>query len=183
MKSRIDYSEDIISALDGIYDQYAGRIYHYVLTMVGLQTDAEDVLQGLFLKLMRMGDKMRQIEDIKNYLLVSARNEALRLIGKKKSLRQVKEDYAKIALVEAGPDTSIEEAAAVNHALKHLPVEQREVVMLKVYQELSFKEIGELIGVSLDTAASRYRYAMDKLKAELKTTHRGDAESAEVYRN
>lgn len=164
MHSKIDPAQDDISVLGNIYDQYADRLYHYLLTLLRSETDAEDVLQGLFLKLIRMGNKMKSIKNLTAYLFASARNEALRIINQKKESQEGKEELGKIMLVEAGPDTTIEETESVNRALINLPQEQREVVVLKVYQGLSFKEISELLGIPLDTAASRYRYAIEKLR-------------------
>lgn len=54
---------------------------------------------------------------------------------------------------------------ALEQALRLLPPEQREVIHLKVYEGLTFQEIAALIDESINTVASRYRYAMDKLRA------------------
>jgi RNA polymerase sigma-70 factor (ECF subfamily) len=61
---------------------------------------------------------------------------------------------------------------ALETALASLPVEQREVVVLKVYEGLSFKEIAELTDISINTIASRYRYAIEKLRGVLSATER-----------
>ncbi len=55
----------------------------------------------------------------------------------------------------------------LEESLKQLPVEQREVLVLKVWGELTFPQIGELMGVSHNTAASRYRYALAALRQRL----------------
>ncbi len=55
----------------------------------------------------------------------------------------------------------------VEDALRALPSEQREVVYLKVYEGLTFREIGERCGVGANTAASRYRYALEALRSVL----------------
>ena len=70
-------------------------------------------------------------------------------------------------LVAPRNGASLEEAEAVNAALAALPSEQREVVVLHVYDGMTFRRIGEVLGVPLDTAASRYRYAREKLKEML----------------
>ncbi len=53
-------------------------------------------------------------------------------------------------------------------ALEELPEDQREVVLLRLEQELSLEEIGEITGVGRETVKSRLRYAMDKLRARLR---------------
>jgi RNA polymerase sigma-70 factor, ECF subfamily len=57
--------------------------------------------------------------------------------------------------------------AALDEALRTLPSEQREVVHLKVFEGMTFQEIANLAGESINTVASRYRYAMDKLRVQL----------------
>ena len=61
------------------------------------------------------------------------------------------------------PDRDYVEEQNLRHALKSLPDDQREVIVLHVWGELTFSDIGELMGISANTAASRYRYALAKL--------------------
>jgi RNA polymerase sigma-70 factor (ECF subfamily) len=57
--------------------------------------------------------------------------------------------------------------------LTALPVEQREVVVMKIWGRLTFPQMGEALGISANTAASRYRYALEKLRTQLsmETSH------------
>jgi len=57
-----------------------------------------------------------------------------------------------------------DEEKLIEAALRKLPPDQREVLHLKVYENKTFRQIEELIGIPLNTAASRYRYAIDKLR-------------------
>ena len=59
------------------------------------------------------------------------------------------------------------DAAAINAALARLPVEQREVVVLRIWHGLGFREIGEALGIVTDTAASRWRHGIAKLRRDL----------------
>ena len=71
---------------------------------------------------------------------------------------------------EAGPDAIAEvrdDAARVSAALGKLPREQREVVVLKAYGQLTFREIAETLGLSINTVMSRHRYALDALRRQL----------------
>ena len=56
----------------------------------------------------------------------------------------------------------------INLALFNLPVEQREVVTLKIWEDFTFREISQVLKVSPDTCASRYRYGLEKLRMELR---------------
>ena len=60
--------------------------------------------------------------------------------------------------------TDEQEKKAVTHALLEIPSEQREVIQMKVYEKMTFQQIAEILDISANTVASRYRYAMDKLR-------------------
>ena len=64
-------------------------------------------------------------------------------------------------------DKTGRDGEALELAIRELPPEQQEVVTLKIWGDLTFQEIGETLDISLNTAASRYRYAMDKLKEKM----------------
>ena len=64
----------------------------------------------------------------------------------------------------AGPEDVPGNVEEIQAALAKLPPEQAEVVVLKIYQDMTFGEIGAVLEVSPDTAASRYRYALEKLR-------------------
>jgi RNA polymerase sigma-70 factor (ECF subfamily) len=118
------------------------------------------------------------------YLLRMVRNQALLI------LRQRKTTVTLDTLSDLSTQVMVDEAEqaesfrAVWLALRQLPVQQREVVVLKIWETLTFAEIGQVLDISASTAASRYRYALEKLAkrlgntttadhSQLKTTHRG----------
>jgi RNA polymerase sigma-70 factor (ECF subfamily) len=70
-----------------------------------------------------------------------------------------------------GPDPAPDGRLA--EALGRLPDEQREVILLKVQEDLTFKEIAAVCGVSGNTAASRYRYGLARLRESLEIDHDG----------
>ena len=79
-------------------------------------------------------------------------------------------------LLELAGDSGDEaERLALSHALASLPPEQREVVHLKVYEGCSFPEIAALVGISANTAASRFRYALERLRLALGIRGEGEA--------
>lgn len=71
------------------------------------------------------------------------------------------------------PDATEEERLIVDAALAALPAEQREVIYLKVFEGLTFQEIADRCGISVNTASSRYRYATAALRRTLGTTGTG----------
>ena len=74
------------------------------------------------------------------------------------------------------PDPHTDDAAwlqkALDSSLDTLPSEQKAVVLLKVWEEMTFAEIAQALDISANTAASRYRYALDKLRDALRPLHR-----------
>jgi RNA polymerase sigma-70 factor (ECF subfamily) len=123
---------------------------------------AEDALQNLFVKLATARPKM---ENPAAYLFQGARNEALRVAKSPPTVPLAALDV--ISNREPSPDSL--DAERVAGALDRLPREQSEVVLLHALEGLTFKEVGEVLEISQDTAASRYRYALEKLRGLLKS--------------
>ena len=147
--------------LEEAYDRYAGQLYRHALALTRRGADAEDAVQTAFVKLASRLRARAVIADLESYLHVAVRGEALRIAGRRRPAEPVDR------LVAPRNGASLEETEAVNLALAALPPEQREVVVLHVYDGMTFRRIGEVLGVPLDTAASRYRYAREKLKEML----------------
>ena len=150
--------------LEELYDLYANRLYGYLVSITCSHADAEDLLQELFIKLAKSNIERRKIRKPRDYLFRSARNLAISHIRKRAREKENREKLEQ--LVEPKPDWEItkEESELMNAALRALPLEQREVIALKIYEEMTFKQIAKLLEISTNTAASRYRYALDKLK-------------------
>lgn len=155
------------SALEELYDAYAVPLYQYAQSLLWDRQDAEDAVQNVFVKLIGMvrGGRSR-IGDLKNYLYRSVRNEALTIRSRRQMGRDVERRH--IArdgdVFEAEPGIDPLTAARIEEALSRLPIDQREVIVLKVYQGFTFAEIAELAGEKLNTVASRYKYAIAKLQ-------------------
>lgn len=144
--------------LAALYDAWAARLLGYMMTITRDRHLAEDALQNLFVKL---ATARPELENPGVYLFRAARNEAIRV-----SKRRPERPLAELDVV-APRETSEVDAARVASALDQLPSEQSEVVVLHVFEDLPFREIGEILGIPQDTAASRYRYAIEKLKSLL----------------
>ena len=147
--------------LAALYKEWASRLLGYTMSITRDRHLAEDALQNLFVKLATSG------VDVKNhavYLFRAARNEALNL-SKRKGPRPL--PLADILAPEESAGSQVD-PAELTSALDKLPEEQSEVVILHIVEGLPFKEIAEITGCSLDTAASRYRYALEKLKELLR---------------
>lgn len=124
--------------------------------------EAEDVVQETFVALLGLPEAPEQPE---HYCVRSFRNRALNY--RRSFWRRVTREFESRRWFERIADESPAERAAMR-CLAALPVAQREVIVLKLWQELTFEEIGELLEVSPHTAAGRYRYGLEKLRACLK---------------
>lgn len=136
------------------------------------------MVQEVFLRALARSRGWFGLRNPAGYLYCAARNEALSRLRKRTVRTRAAAELMYTAELLAPIDGALEaaeEATRVNAALLALPVEQREVVLLKLYQNMTFKEIAHVTGASQSTAASRYRYALAKLReileAEEAMTH------------
>ena len=148
-------------AVDALFERLAGPLYHYALSITRRQADAEEVLQEVFMQLVRDPERLGAIGDLKAYLYRSIRNRALN--QERRRDREAPLDPS-IFEIPAQPEKDTME---LEQALAALPDEQREVVVLKTWQGLTFREIADLLAVSPNTAASRYRYALEHMKKSM----------------
>ena len=138
--------------------------------IVPASADAEDVVQAAFV---RFWTTRGRAADPVAYLFACVRSAALdwRRAGARRGRREeaaARSDSpaAPAALFTARMEHE-ERRGAIEAALAKLPEPQREVLVMKVWAKLSFPQIAEALGIPPDTAASRYRYALDKLRGEL----------------
>lgn len=153
--------------LAALYDAHGLGVFGYVHAILADRAEAEDVVQEVFLRALARSRWWFGLRNPAGYLYRAARNEALSRLRKRTVRARAAAELiysAELFATIEGSQESAEEAARVNAALLSLPVEQREVVVLKVYQNMTFKEIARVTGASQNTAASRYRYALAKLK-------------------
>jgi RNA polymerase sigma-70 factor (ECF subfamily) len=155
------------TAFAELYDLVADRLHHYLVVRLGNRDDADDVLQETFLRVVRWRDRLARVENLRAFVFHIARNEALRLGGRRKPTETASNLDQ---FVESdGPDVAARETAElVATGLARLTEEQREVVVLKHYSGMTFREIGEVTDVPAATAATRYRSALDRLRLWMK---------------
>jgi RNA polymerase sigma-70 factor (ECF subfamily) len=157
--------------LERLYDEHAQAIFAFVLNLLRHEADTRDVLQELFIKVARDDRLLEGVQDYRGFLLRLAHNQAIDLIRRRaardRNYDQLAEEKSALFAVADDPD---QKALAGNlaEALGELPPEQRAVVHLKLWERLTFEQIAATLDLSPNTAASRYRYAIDKLRARLR---------------
>ena len=145
-----------------LYKAKAAELILYGRALGLAHSEAEDVLQEAFVALLQLSGQPEQPE---RYCVRSFRNRALNY--RRSFWRRVAREFESVRWFERTASESHAERAAM-HCLAGLPVPQREVIVLKIWQQYTFEEIGDLLGISPNTAAGRYRYGLEKLRACLK---------------
>ena len=123
--------------------------------------EAEDVLQETFMALAQMAFPPAKPE---HYCVRSFRNRALNY--RRTLWRRLTREWESLRWFEKAADETPAERAAMR-CLAQLPVQQREVIVLKIWHGCTFEEIGGLLELSPNTVAGRYRYGLQKIKNKL----------------
>ncbi|MBC8167746.1 MAG: RNA polymerase sigma factor [Bryobacteraceae bacterium] len=160
---------DNVEAYNLLVSRWEKRIFNYLLRLVRNREDALDLSQDVFLKAYQ---NLRKLEDpgrFSPWLYRIAHNEAYSWLRKNRPETGIEEAEFEPWL-EPGPSRRmlpIEVSLAVERALTMLTADQREAVVLKVYQGFKFEEMAEILGCPVSTAKSRLYTALDLLKSVL----------------
>lgn len=147
------------AAFARLYDAYAPALFRTACRLLGRAADAEDAVQDVFVAVARARTRLSAVTDLRAYLFAALRHAIGRRVRRERRIGPLPDD---LAAIEPPPvDADLE------RALAGLPPEQREVIALKIDGGLTFAEIAAVLGISANTAASRYRYALEKLRAAL----------------
>lgn len=147
---------------EGLYEAQAAQFILYGRALGLSHSEAEDVLQETFMALVKLPEPEKPL----HYCLRTFRNRALNY---KRSLwRRLTRELESSRWFERSKGENEQERAAMR-CLARLPQDQREVIVLKIWHEHTFDEIGRLLGESPNTVAGRYRYGLQKLKKWLQT--------------
>jgi len=154
-----------------LYDEHAQPLYAFLLNLTRDEADTRDLLQELFVKLARSPHLLAGIRAERAFLIRLAHNAAIDLMRRRGTRDKTKENFAAEMISPFAqtndPDEKVfrENLAA---ALGELPEEQRAVVHLKLWEGLTFEELAAALEIPPNTAASRYRYGLDKLRERLR---------------
>ena len=153
-------------------DHWCGRLFYAQAAQLILygralglsHGEAEDVLQETFLALLQLDSPPAKAS---HYCVRAFRN---RTINYRRSLwRRLTREWESLRWFERTPDETPAERAAMR-CLAELPVDQREAIVLKLWHRYTFEEIGGLLEISPHTAAGRYRYGLQKMRAKMAGT-------------
>lgn len=149
-----------LAALEQLWDLMADQLYALALWRSGSRQDAEDAVQDVFVRLAREPAGLSRVKWPRAYLLAMAHRAAADRMRRRRRTDPLEEAF--LLPSDHGPPAV--EGRRLNQALSALPAPQREVVYLRHWADLSFKEIAAVTGVPTFTAASRYRLAVQRLR-------------------
>ena len=169
------YSVGEEDAISEIIDRYKKRVFDYIRNMVKSEALADDIFQETFIKIVKSLNENRYVESGKllSWMLRIAHNQVIDYFRKTKSEAKVSYDNGEVNilnnknLVESNVEERIiekQQHQTIRRLVERLSAEQKEVVILRHYHGLSFKEIAEQTGVSINTSLGRMRYALINLR-------------------
>jgi RNA polymerase sigma-70 factor (ECF subfamily) len=162
-------------AFERLVRDYGDRIYRFVKRLAG-ERPAEDLTQEVFLRVHRSIESYRPEGRFESWLFTIANHLCIDHVRRRKpetSLSELDETLApdRFASDAREPLERMEEEErrrALRDAVERLPVEQRQVFLLREEGGMSFREIAELLGCPLNTALGRMHYAMEALRKSMK---------------
>ena len=155
-------------ALRRIYEKYKDDLLGLAITLLRDRNLAEDVVHDVFVSFASTVGSFGLSGSLKGYLSTCVANRA-RDRNRLRSAVSAGPDVVETACCNSdGPvENAIgtEESGQLHDLLDRLPYEQREVIVLHLHHELRFREIAKALGISINTAQSRYRYGLEKLRS------------------
>jgi RNA polymerase sigma-70 factor (ECF subfamily) len=159
-------------ALRLLYEKYTDTLVSVAVSLVSDVQTAEDCLHDAFVDFATTVPMLRIHGNLRSYLISCVANRARDLLRKKARSANLNVEHLDPGSNADEPDRRLladEGAKQVYNALGQLSYEQREVFVLHVQADMTFREIAELVGASINTVQSRYRYGMEKLRSLLNT--------------
>jgi RNA polymerase sigma-70 factor (ECF subfamily) len=159
-----------ISEIERLYQEHGAALVLFGTTMMGERSIAQDAVHQVFLRLIETSSLSRTA-DPKAYLFASVRNQLLN----ENKIRQRNAPLDVDATWFVPPQRDYAAVENLRRALADLNVDQREVVVLHIWGELTFLQIGNVVGINANTVASRYRYGIERLREIMSTREKSNA--------
>ncbi|TET36578.1 MAG: sigma-70 family RNA polymerase sigma factor [Planctomycetota bacterium] len=160
------------SAFDTLVDSFSHRLMRFLVRLVGSRETAEDLLQEVFLRVVRAAPRLDEKKsELKAWLFQIAYNIAVDHLRRQRTGREAQSEI--ISRAGAVTETPLEAAEKrevqkrMKEAVASLPDDQRAVFLLREESGLKFKEIAKILDCPLNTALGRMRYAMENLRKTL----------------
>ncbi len=162
-----DNTNGRVRELERIVEREQDRMFRFAYMRVGNKADAEDIVHDVFMKLFRSGESLAHIRNLRQYLFRSISNSCMDF-HRRRSYYPIPIENAAALESENEEDRQMYgEYLRIARLLEKLPEGQAEVVRLKCYDGLKFREIADIMGITVSTAKFRYRYAIEQIRKEL----------------
>lgn len=161
--------------LENVITEFQDQLFRFAFFRTGCFADSQDIVQEVFIKLYHENGNLQMVNNIKNYLYRSISNACIDYNRKSRKLKF--EPIDKIVLPLSMHENNeashhliqIEEYNRLEKLLSGLPDEQSETIRMRVFDNLSFVEIAEILEVPVTTIKSRFKYGIEKLKNRIAT--------------
>lgn len=160
-------TEQLLKELERIVEERQDWLFRFAYMRIGIREDAEDVVQEVLLNVFRRLREKTSLDNVEQYLIRAISN-ACTDYQRRKPLKIAQLEKAVNVALNEGDRQIHEEFIRINRMLDSLPSEQSEILKLKCYDNLTFKQIAELQDIPEATAKSRYRYAIQHLQQMMK---------------
>jgi len=157
--------------LERLYDEHAQALFAFLLNFTRDENDTRDLLQEIFTRLAREPGLLRGARDERAFLIRLAHNAAIDSMRRRGTRQKYHDQFAEEGVSIFAADENPDVAAfreSLSRALTELPDDQRAVVHLKLWENLTFEQIATALDISPNTAASRFRYGIDKMRERLR---------------
>lgn len=171
----LKFREGDILSFEKIFRYYYRDLYGYGLKLSGSPELAKDAIQELFVGLLEHREKLSQPQSVKAYLLASLRRNILRTLGRQRRRNVILESYYEPGeKCFSAEDLLIEEEVEegrqrqLKEAFSNLPERQREVLFLRYYNGMSYREIEEILSINYQSVRNNMYRALEKLRTRFK---------------
>ena len=150
---------DSTREIERLYQQHGAALVLFGNTIAGERSMAQDAVQQVFLRLIET-DSIRRASDPAAYLFASVRNQLLNQMRVRERSLPLDPDAAWFD----PPERDYAAEANLRRALAEVALDQSQVIVLHIWGELTFSQIGDVLSINANTAASRYRYGIETLR-------------------
>lgn len=154
-------------AVGELYDLYADELFGFSLWLTGNRTDAADVVQEVFVRLLARVGRLRGVRRPRAYLLRVARSVSIDRHRRSRRHQPAEALDERLLIAEIEDPVCRLDAQRLGRWLRRLPAKQRGALYLRFFSELTYAEIGKVMGIPAFTAASRCRLGTGRLRSWL----------------
>ncbi|MEN3044514.1 MAG: RNA polymerase sigma factor [Candidatus Hydrothermales bacterium] len=147
-----------------IYKKYSKGVYNYLIFLTFSKDEAEDILQDVFLKLWKIFDRLKNTQNLRTYLFKIARSRFIDLKRKEMGKKFIELNEELLIFNDNCFDLQIKKKEFIRKILQSLDEEEREIIILRFYENLKFREISEILSINENTLRVKYLRILEKLK-------------------